>query len=62
MSSLISPRNSFKEVKLENANDSVSWRHQLSELLKGSDEELIAGNSSKLAELNVHEDVKLLME
>ena len=62
MSSLISPRNSFKEVKLENANDRVSWRHQLSELLKGSDEELIAGNSSKLAELNVHEDVKLLME
>ena len=55
-------RNGFKEVTLVNANANISWRHQLSDLLKGSNEELIAGNQNSLEELNVHDDVKLLME
>lgn len=55
-------RNSHKIVTLENANDSVSWRHQLSSLLQDAKGDLIAGNSSNLTNLNVPDRVELLME
>ena len=55
-------RNGFKKVTLENAVDTVSWRHQLATLLKDANGDLIAGDTSKLNDLKVPDSVELLME
>ena len=55
-------RNGFKKVTLENAVDTVSWRHQLATLLKDANGDLIAGDTSKLNDLKVPDNVELLME
>ena len=55
-------RNSFKKVVLESATGDISWRHQLSHLLKDANGDLIAGNSANLTDLNVPKEVELLME
>lgn len=55
-------RNGFKKVVLESATGDISWRHQLSHLLKDANGDLIAGNSANLTDLNVPKEVELLME
>lgn len=55
-------RNSFKKVTLENAVDTVPWRHQLATLLKDANGDIIAGDVSKLDDLKVPDSVELLME
>ena len=55
-------RNGFKKVTLENAVDTVPWRHQLATLLKDANGDIIAGDVSKLDDLKVPDSVELLME